>query len=143
MGGAYLVGTAVAILSILLIQRHAEISPWLPFCLVLYPFTDTTCAIIRRKLKQVPISAPDAEHWHTLLAKRLTATFGQRRSNLASLLIVCAAGAFRWVAATFHTQTTVLVAVAVVYFVSYALAYRSALSAAGVTLRLRSRGAGE
>ena len=67
-GGAYLVGTAVATLSILLSHRHAEISPWLPFCLVLYPFTDTTCAIIRRKVKRVPISAPDAEHLHTLLA---------------------------------------------------------------------------
>ena len=138
-----MVGTAIAILSILLIQRLAEISPWLPFCLVLYPFTDTTCAIIRRKLKRVPISAPDAEHLHTLLAKRLTARFGRHGANLASLLIVSASGAFMWVAATFHRQTTVLMAIAVVYFVSYALAYRSALSAAGVTLRLRSRGAGE
>ena len=39
-GGAYLIGTTVAILSILLTNRHLEISPWLPFCLVLYPFTD-------------------------------------------------------------------------------------------------------
>ena len=143
-GGAYLVGSAVAILSILLTHRHVEISPWLPFCLVLYPFTDTTCAIIRRKVKRVPISSPDAEHLHTLLAKRLTARFGQRGVNLASLLIVGAGGAFMWVAATFHTRTTVLVALAVLYFVSYALAYRFALSAAGVTfIKLRSRGAGE
>ena len=142
-GGAYLIGAAVAILSILLSHRHAEISPWLPFCLVLYPFADTTCAILRRKLKRVPISAPDAEHLHTLLAKRMTARFGRHGANLASLLIVSASGAFMWVAATFHTQTTVLMALAVVYFVSYALAYRFALSAAGETLRLRSRGAGE
>jgi UDP-GlcNAc:undecaprenyl-phosphate GlcNAc-1-phosphate transferase len=142
-GGAYLVGTAVAVLSILLIHRHAEISPWLPFCLVLYPFTDTTCAIIRRKLKRVSISAPDAEHLHTLLAKRMTARFGHRGANLASLLIVGAAGAFMWLAATFHAQTTVLIALAAAYFVSYALAYRFALSAAGVTLRLHSRSAGE
>lgn len=142
-GGAYLVGTAVAVLSILLVQRHVGISPWLPFCLVLYPFTDTTCAIIRRKLKRVPISAPDAEHLHTLLAKRLTARFGQRGVNLASLLIVGTSGSFMWLAATFHAQTAVLVALAVSYFVSYALAYRFSLSAANVTLRLRSRGAGE
>lgn len=142
-GGAYLIGTAVAILSILVSRRHVEISPWLPFCLVLYPFTDTTCAIIRRKLKRVPISAPDAEHLHTLLAKRMTARFGQRGANVASLLIVGTAGAFMAVAATFHTQTTVLVALAVAYFLSYALAYRFSLSAAGVTLRLHSRGAAE
>jgi len=142
-GGAYLVGTAVAILSILLIQRHVEISPWLPFCLVLYPFTDTTCAIIRRKLKRVPISAPDAEHLHTLLAKRMTARFGRRGANVASVLIVGTAGAFMWLAATFHTQRGVLVALAVAYFVSYALAYRFSMSAAGVTLSLRSRGAGK
>ena len=142
-GGAYLVGTAVAILSILLIGRHAEISAWLPFCLVLYPFADTTCAIIRRKLKRVPISAPDAEHMHTLLASRMTALFGPRGANLASLLIVGAAGAFMWVAATFHTQTTVLVGLAVAYFVGYGLAYRFALNAADVTFRLRSRNAGE
>ena len=142
-GGAYLIGAAVAILSILLSDRHAEISPWLPFCLVLYPFTDTTCAIIRRKLKRVSISAPDAEHLHTLLAKRMTARFGRHGANLASLLIVSASGAFMWVAATFHRRTPVLMALAVLYFVSYALAYRFALSAAGETLSLRSRGAGE
>ena len=142
-GGAYLIGAAVAILSILLSHRHAEISPWLPFCLVLYPFADTTCAILRRKLKRVSISAPDAEHLHTLLAKRMTARFGRHGANLASLLIVSASGAFMWVAATFHRRTPVLMALAVLYFVSYALAYRFALSAAGETLRLRSRGAGE
>ena len=37
----------------------------------------------------------------------------------------------------------ILAALAVAYFVSYALAYRFAMSAAGVTFRLRSRGAGE
>ena len=142
-GGAYLVGTAIAILSILLSHRHVAISPWLPFCLVLYPFTDTTYAIIRRKLKRVPISAPDAEHLHTLLAKRMTARFGRRGANVASLLIVGTAGAFMWFAATFHTQTAVLVALAVAYFVSYALTYRFSMSAAGVKLNLRSRGAGE
>ncbi len=142
-GGAYLVGSAVAILSILLSSRHFEISPWLPFCLVLYPFTDTTWAIIRRKAKRVPISAPDAEHLHTLLAKRMTARFGPRGANLASLLIVGVGGAFMWVAATFHTQTALLVALAALYFASYGVAYRYALSADGVTLRLRSRGVGE
>lgn len=142
-GGAYLIGTAVAIFSILLVFRHTAISPWLPFCLVLYPFTDTTCAIVRRKLKRVPISAPDAEHLHTLLAKRLTARFGHRGANLAGLLIVGTAGAFMALAASFHTQTTVLVVLAVVYFLSFALAYRFSLSAADVMLRLQPRGAAE
>lgn len=142
-GGAYLIGTAVAVVSILLIHRHPETSPWLPFCLVLYPFTDTTCAIIRRKLKRVSISTPDAEHLHTLLAKRMTVRFGKRGANLASLLVVGTAGAFMSVAVTFHTQTTVLIAVAVTYLASYTLAYRLVLSASGVRLKLRSRGAGE
>ena len=105
--------------------------------------SDTTCAIIRRKLKRVPISAPDAEHLHTLLAKRMTARFGRRGANVASLLIVGTVVALMWLAATFHTRTPVLVALAVAYFLSYALAYRFSMGAAGVTLRLRSRSAGE
>ncbi len=142
-GGAYLVGTAVAIMSILLSRRHPEISPWLPFCLVLYPFTDTTCAIIRRKLKRVPISAPDAEHLHTLLAKKLTERIGRHGANLASLLIVGVAGVFMWLAATFHTHTGILMVLASVYFILFALTYRFSMSAAGLTLRMRSHRTGE
>ena len=142
-GGAYLIGAAVAILSILLSHRHAEISPWLPFCLVLYPFTDTTYAIIRRKLKRVPISAPDAEHLHTLLAKRLNERFGHRSGNVASLLIVATSGAFMWIGAAFHTQTLVLAVLAFLYFVVYALAYRLAITASGLKLQLRSRSVGD
>ena len=73
----------------------------------------------------------------------MTARFGLRGANLASLLIVSASGAFMWVAAMFHTQTTALVILALAYCVSFALVYLFVLSAAGVTLRLRSRRAEE
>jgi len=122
-GGAYLAGSAIAIFSMLLCHRHPVVSPWMPFMLVLYPFTDTTWAIVRRKLSGMPIMAPDARHLHSLLAGRLSIRFGSRGPALASIAIVSASVFFVAIATTLHTQTGWLMALALVYAALYALAY--------------------
>jgi len=115
-GGAYLLGAAIS--------RHADVSPWFVFALVLYPFTDTTAAIVRRLVRRRPIMEPDAEHLHTLLARRLGAALGAHGANLASALIVLTAAGVAAIAFTLQRDTPALIALCSVVALLYALAYR-------------------
>ncbi len=71
-GGAYLIGFIVAELSILLITRNPQVSPWFPFLLVIYPIFETVFTIFRRVVigKKHP-GLPDAAHLHQLIYRRV------------------------------------------------------------------------
>ncbi|HFC97760.1 MAG TPA: glycosyltransferase [Thermosulfurimonas dismutans] len=83
-GGAYLLGYISAVLGILLILRHPQVSPWFPLLLVIYPVWETLFSIYRRKfLKGYSPSVPDAIHFHTLVFRRLIKlTFGGEMDTL-------------------------------------------------------------
>jgi UDP-GlcNAc:undecaprenyl-phosphate/decaprenyl-phosphate GlcNAc-1-phosphate transferase len=123
-GGAYLLGSALAILAILLCRQQPIVSPWFAFILVIYPFTDTTYSIFRRWRAGRPIMSPDAEHLHSLLAQRWKTRFGERGRNLASVAIVAVSAAFVAVASLLFTYTSMLVVLAILYAVMYVVAYR-------------------
>lgn len=123
-GGAYLIGSALAILLMLLCARQPTVSPWFSFAVVLYPFTDTTYAIYRRWRSGCPIMAPDAKHLHSLLALRLRAKFGDSGRNVASFIVVTVSAIFVGAAASAYSQTPVLVALAVLYACVYVGTYR-------------------
>jgi len=128
-GGAYLVGSAISLLAILLCRRHLDVSPWFVFVLVIYPFIDTTAAIVRRKLAGQPIMAPDAGHLHSLLAARLQPRLGRAARNAASVLIVTASGVIAVGALPLHRNTPALVALALAAAVAYIVLYRRLLPA--------------
>ena len=123
-GGAYLIGSALAIFSMLLCVRQPTVSPWLAFVVVLYPFTDTTYSIYRRWRSGRPIMAPDAEHLHSLLALCLKARFGERGRNLASIAVVTVSAMFVGAAVSSYSKTPVLAALAAFYALVYVAAYR-------------------
>ena len=123
-GGAYLVGSALAIFSMLLCVRQPTVSPWLAFVVVLYPFTDTTYAIYRRWRSGRPIMSPDAEHLHSLLALRLKARFGEHGRNVASVVVVTISALFVGAAVSVYSNTPVLAAISVLYAVAYIATYR-------------------
>ena len=122
-GGAYFCGTAVALLCIMLVARNPSISPWSALAMVLYPFTDTACAILRRVLQRRPISQPDAEHLHTLLARWLSKRYPTNGRNVASFLIVAATLPFALAAVAMATSTPALVALSAAYFTLFCVAY--------------------
>ena len=122
-GGAYFCGTAVALLCIMLVARNPSISPWSALAMVLYPFTDTACAILRRVLQRRPISQPDAEHLHTLLARWLSKRYPTNGRNVASFLIVMATLPFALAAVAMATSTPALVALSAAYFTLFCVAY--------------------
>ena len=71
-GGAYLIGFWVATISILLVTRHHNISPWFALLVNAYPVVETAFTIYRRKIHQNknPGQA-DGIHFHSLLYRRL------------------------------------------------------------------------
>jgi UDP-N-acetylmuramyl pentapeptide phosphotransferase/UDP-N-acetylglucosamine-1-phosphate transferase len=122
-GGAYFCGTAVALLCIMLVARNPSISPWSALAMVLYPFTDTACAILRRLIQRRPISQPDAEHLHTLLARWLSREYPVNGRNFASFLIVATTFPVALTGSAIAASTPALVGLAIAYFVTFACVY--------------------
>ncbi len=71
-GGAYLIGFWVATLSILLVIRHPNVSPWFAVLVNCYPIFETLFSIWRKKIHQgkSPGQA-DAAHFHSLIYRRI------------------------------------------------------------------------
>ncbi len=70
-GGAYLIGLVIAVVSVLLVDRHKNISPWFPLLLCIYPIFETLFSMNRRRIKKNSPLEADAFHLHTLIYKRL------------------------------------------------------------------------
>ncbi|MEO8248778.1 MAG: hypothetical protein ABI589_05355, partial [Burkholderiales bacterium] len=70
-GGAYLWGVVIAMACITLVQRHAEVSPWFPVLLLIYPVWETLFSIYRKASRGVSPGVADALHFHQLIFRRL------------------------------------------------------------------------
>lgn len=84
-GGAYLIGFWIALISIMLINKHPEVSPWFALLINAYPIVETLFTIYRRKIHQNknPGDA-DGMHFHTLLYRRVFNT--HLRNSKSSML---------------------------------------------------------
>jgi UDP-N-acetylmuramyl pentapeptide phosphotransferase/UDP-N-acetylglucosamine-1-phosphate transferase len=72
-GGAYLLGFWLGEMSVLLVMRHSEISPWFPMLLLVYPIFETLYSIYRRKVLQGQSPGqPDRMHLHQVIYTRIT-----------------------------------------------------------------------
>lgn len=75
-GGAYLVGFWLAEMSVLLVARHPQVSPWFPLALLSYPIFETLFSIYRRRfVRGDSPGRPDAFHLHQLIYMRLVKPF--------------------------------------------------------------------
>ncbi|MES2585573.1 MAG: glycosyltransferase [Pseudomonadota bacterium] len=71
-GGAYLIGFWIAIITVILVSRHDNISPWFALLINAYPILETTFTIYRRKVHQGKSPGqPDGIHFHTLIYRRI------------------------------------------------------------------------
>jgi UDP-N-acetylmuramyl pentapeptide phosphotransferase/UDP-N-acetylglucosamine-1-phosphate transferase len=71
-GGAYLIGFLIACLSIMLVQRNSNVSPWFALLVNAYPIFETLFTIWRRKVHQGKNPGlPDGAHFHSLIYRRL------------------------------------------------------------------------
>ena len=94
-GGAYLVGFLLAELSVILVHRNTEVSPWFPLVLLAYPIWETLFSMARRRMRGRSSTAADALHLHTLVFRRVVRWRGfsgrpadqVARNSLASLCL--------------------------------------------------------
>ena len=71
-GGAYLIGFWIAIISIMLVSRHDNVSPWFALLVNGYPILETLFTIYRRKVHQGKSPGqPDGIHFHSLIFRRV------------------------------------------------------------------------
>lgn len=70
--GAYLVGFLIATLSILLVVRNPDVSPWFPMLLMIYPVWETLFSMYRRAvISRTSMGRADALHLHQLIYRRI------------------------------------------------------------------------
>lgn len=80
-GGAYLIGFWIAVLTILLIVRHPNISPWFALVINAYPILETLFSIYRRKIHRGKSPGqPDGIHFHTLIFRRILKPAGDKKT---------------------------------------------------------------
>jgi UDP-GlcNAc:undecaprenyl-phosphate GlcNAc-1-phosphate transferase len=70
-GGAYLWGIAIAIASVMLVMRHAQVSAWFPILLLAYPVWETMFSIYRKAVRGQSPGVADALHIHQLIYRRI------------------------------------------------------------------------
>ena len=70
-GGAYIWGVVIAMASISLVQRNADVSPWFPLLLLIYPVWETLFSIYRKTVRGVSPGVADALHFHQLIYRRI------------------------------------------------------------------------
>jgi UDP-GlcNAc:undecaprenyl-phosphate/decaprenyl-phosphate GlcNAc-1-phosphate transferase len=70
-GGAYFWGFVIALASILLVQKHSQVSPWFPMLLLIYPVWETIFSIYRKLSRGQSPGTADSMHFHQLVYKRL------------------------------------------------------------------------
>ena len=70
-GGAYLWGVVIALGSIVLVQRHDQVSPWFPMLLLIYPVWETLFSIYRKLTRGMSPGVADALHFHQLIYRRI------------------------------------------------------------------------
>ena len=70
-GGAYFAGFALAWLTVILLVRHPQVSPWASVLLCGYPTVEAVYSIVRRRRMRQSPGQPDRNHLHSLVATRL------------------------------------------------------------------------
>ena len=131
-GGAYLVGLALAVLSVLIVQRNSQVSPWFPLVLLAYPIWETLFSMYRRKARGDSAIRADALHLHTLVYRRVVRwkSFAGKpadaatRNSLASLCLWPIPLFGLLIALAFWDRSAPLQIAAAAFGIAYTLAYR-------------------
>lgn len=132
-GGAYLWGVVISIVSILLVQRHPDVSPWFPVLLLIYPIWETVFSITRKMARGQSPSVADALHFHQLIYRRVVRQVFHDDTSRRMLMRNNRTSPYLWgftvltvvPAVLFWKSTPVLLAFIALFIVSYLWAYYS------------------
>jgi UDP-N-acetylmuramyl pentapeptide phosphotransferase/UDP-N-acetylglucosamine-1-phosphate transferase len=131
-GGAYLIGLLLAQLSVLLVHRNSEVSPWFPLLLLAYPVWETLFSMYRRHARGKSTGQADALHLHTLIYHRIVRWRGHQasaadyatRNSVASALLWLAPAVCSALAVFLWDSSLRLQIVACCFALAYVLVYR-------------------
>ena len=133
-GGAYLIGFYIAILSILLVQRHHEVSPWFALLINAYPIFETLFTIWRRKVHQGKNPGlPDGAHFHSIIYRRIIRWAEVSNENNTSFSRNARTSPYLWLLSTlaifpavlWWNYTWVLEGFALIFCITYVWLYRA------------------
>ena len=132
-GGAYLWGVVIAIVSIMLVQRHPQVSPWFPLLLLIYPVLETLFSIYRKAARGQSPGVADALHFHQLIYRRIVREVFDDDEARRVLMRNNRTSPYLWgfailtvlPAVLFWNSTAALIAFAVLSTVAYVWAYVS------------------
>jgi UDP-N-acetylmuramyl pentapeptide phosphotransferase/UDP-N-acetylglucosamine-1-phosphate transferase len=131
-GGAYLLGFWLAELSVLLVVRHPEVSPWFPMLLLVYPIFETLFSMFRRRVMHgVSPGQPDRMHLHQVIYMHLTRARAGAVNAVESTRLNNRVAPFGWAmtvccaipAMVFWRETRWLVATSLLFCVAYLSLY--------------------
>jgi UDP-GlcNAc:undecaprenyl-phosphate GlcNAc-1-phosphate transferase len=130
-GGAYLWGVVVAIVSILIVQRHSVVSPWFPMLLLIYPVWETVFSIYRKLARGTSPGVADALHFHQLIYRRIVRGVFHDDVSRRILMRNNRTSPYLWgftlltvvPAVLFWSNTPVLMAFCGLFMISYVVSY--------------------
>ena len=133
-GGSYLIGFTVASLSVLLVQRNPNVSPWFSLLVNAYPIFETIFTIWRRTIhKGRSPSMADGVHFHSLIYRRMMRwTTTNSEHTVHSYLGNAKTSPYLWVvscigvipAVLFWDSTQLLILCTILFIVLYVYLYR-------------------
>ena len=131
-GGAYLLGFWLGELSVLLVVRNPDVSPWFPLLLLAYPVVDTLFSMYRRwLLRGESAGTADAMHLHQLVYNGLVSGAAisaspddlRRRNNQVALYICGGAALFILPTLLLWRNSPWLIALGIAFWVAYLSIY--------------------
>ena len=87
-GGAYLLGFLLGWISVMLIARNNNISPWAPLLVCAYPVLEVLFSMLRRSARTHSLGHPDRLHLHSLVWARVVKIHFPRLSVLSQNSLV-------------------------------------------------------
>jgi UDP-N-acetylmuramyl pentapeptide phosphotransferase/UDP-N-acetylglucosamine-1-phosphate transferase len=135
-GGAYFSGFALAWLSVELLARNHQVSPWASVLLCGYPTVEVVYSIIRRRVQRRSPGEADRHHLHSLVATQIVHPLlaGARpnlRNAAVSLVMWMCAIVPVLPAVLFPTRPDVLLVALALCVIAYHLFYRRVAATAG------------
>jgi UDP-N-acetylmuramyl pentapeptide phosphotransferase/UDP-N-acetylglucosamine-1-phosphate transferase len=132
-GGAYFWGLNIAIISIMLVQRHPQVSPWFPLLLLIYPVWETLFSTYRKLVRGIAPGVADSMHLHHVIYKRMVrAVFDPdeakmllSRNNRTTPYLVALTVLTVAPALLFWHNTSALMAFCALFAITYVVAYVS------------------
>lgn len=119
-GGAYSLGFLLAVISILLVKRNEEISPWFVFVCLIYPVWEVIFSFTRRTLvHRLSPLYPDSKHVHQLIFRNL-ANYNNPKTSLMIYPVVVF---FNIGALFFYNKMWLLIALSIVFIIGYTCFY--------------------